>query len=662
MKQALLCGCYKEHVLRRTRNLVKFRVERLLLRGTGMRLLLIMTLIGFISVVAGGLVQAIDHEFSGLGDAVWWAFLRLTDPGYLGDDVGVTRRLVSTLVTLLGYVVFLGALVAIMTQWLNKTIADLESGFTPIAVNDHVLVVGNTSRTVTILREMLPERGRVQRFLDLHDAGRLHLVLLSEEVGPQLRFELREQLGKLFSDKRVVLRSGSPLRVEHLRRVDFLNAAAILLPSDDLSSKGAQAADTRTIKTLLSMSRRGPEQPGEELPLVVAEVLDQRRVMMAVRAYAGPVEVVASDLLVGCMLAQTILYRGVSGVFDELLMRSDGNNLHVIYDDAMVGRRFEELAPRFPHAVVLGLVRRRTKSFGPILAPAPGRVVGDGEAVVVIARSHEESLPRPLELGPRPRQDDLEEPPPRSRRRQRVLILGWSSHVPSMVTELAEHPHVQFKIVIASVVPPKTRTNELATYGTDLSGVTIKQVRVDFTVPASLRKLNPSRYDDVILMASDWPASDEEADARTIVAYLLLRELLRRVERRPRIAVELADPANRPLFDPDVSVLVTPVVVGLILAQVTLRPELRAVYEDLLGLRGAELSSYDADDFGILEEGPWSFEALSEAVARRQGVLVGMHAREADGSWDTHVNPPKDSEWLIEEGVRLVVLNQPSLT
>src|SRR5690606_10561303 len=97
----------------------------------------------------------------------------------------------------------------------------------------------------------------------------LRLVLLASEVDPGLRFDLREQLGPLWSDRGIILRSGNPLRMEHLRRVDFLNAAAILLPSDDLSASGALAADTRTIKTLLSMSKHVAELERAEMPLVV---------------------------------------------------------------------------------------------------------------------------------------------------------------------------------------------------------------------------------------------------------------------------------------------------------------------------------------------------------------------------------------------------------
>ncbi len=56
--------------------------------------------------------------FWGPREAIWWAFLRLTDPGYLDDDEGTTRRLISVIVTVLGYVLFMGSLVAITSSGL----------------------------------------------------------------------------------------------------------------------------------------------------------------------------------------------------------------------------------------------------------------------------------------------------------------------------------------------------------------------------------------------------------------------------------------------------------------------------------------------------------------------------------------------------------------
>ena len=116
------------HLLARLKNYLKFRVEQLLLRGAHSRLLFIASLIGVVAVGGGLMVQATDAPFDDSETAIWWAFLRLTDPGYLGDDEGLARRVISTVVTVLGYVLFMGSLIAIMTQWLNQTIRNRDVG------------------------------------------------------------------------------------------------------------------------------------------------------------------------------------------------------------------------------------------------------------------------------------------------------------------------------------------------------------------------------------------------------------------------------------------------------------------------------------------------------------------------------------------------------
>ena len=92
----------------RVKNYLKFRVERLLLLGVHFHLLFIASLVGLVAVGGGLLVQETDAPFDDRETAIWWAFLRLTDPGYLGDDEGLARRVISTVVTVFGYVLFMG--------------------------------------------------------------------------------------------------------------------------------------------------------------------------------------------------------------------------------------------------------------------------------------------------------------------------------------------------------------------------------------------------------------------------------------------------------------------------------------------------------------------------------------------------------------------------
>ena len=53
-------------------------------------------MIGLLSIQGWAVVLFAGSGFGSAGEATWWAFLRLTDPGYLGDDVGAVNRIVTS--------------------------------------------------------------------------------------------------------------------------------------------------------------------------------------------------------------------------------------------------------------------------------------------------------------------------------------------------------------------------------------------------------------------------------------------------------------------------------------------------------------------------------------------------------------------------------------
>ena len=644
----------------RVSNLLTFWLERMLLRGMRYRLLLVAMIIAALSVVAGAVVWILDPSIGNPAYAVWWAFLRITDTGYLGDDAGHVRRGVSTVLTLGGAVIFLGGLIAIMVQALDQALERLEAGLTPMVARNHIAILGWTNRTPQLIAELVNSEGRMRRFLQRRGARRLRIVVLAEQVTRELHHSLRERLGDSWSERLITFRSGSPLKYEHLRRVDVEHAAAVVIPGSDFGQAGPERIDANTVKTLLSISRHGRDD-ALSLPLAVAEISDPRRTSLAYDAYRGPLEVVAGDAIMASILAQCIRHPGLADVFSQVLTHEVGNEIHVRQFPSIVGRRMRGLDALFPQAIPLGTVRAGGADLR--LDAPDDYVVDEEDRIVFLAPSHEACEPLrdpPEEPPPFGREPEAPPPPPMPARR-RVLVLGWSPRVSALVAELGRYDAEGFDIDIASITPVAERETHLRHFDVPSGRVSTRQIEADYTVPSELRKIGPGRYDNVVLVSSQWTGAEEEADARTILAYLLLREILPESGPCPSILAEVMDAENLELFTRASCETVQPtVILSHMLAQVVLRRELGAVYQELFGPGGAEIIYRKAKEYDLLGC-PVRFAELQAAAARRGEVALGLHfAASSSAESGALLNPPRDETFVLAADDDLILLTSYS--
>ncbi len=633
--------------LARGLNRVRFVFERLMLRGLRYRLLFAALIVLGVSLVAGVLVGALDAGFADASEAIWWAFLRLTDPGYLGDDEGVARRFISTIVTVLGYVLFLGLLVAILTQWMNQTLERFESGLTPVALSGHVVILGWTHRTPAIVQDLMRAGGRVDRFLAHRGIRELRIVILAERVDGRVVQELRERLGPLWDDRRVLFRSGTPLRVDHLERVALRKAAVIILPGPDFAEPDPDAVDARTVKTLMTISLR-LEELDVTPPLAVAELCDARRARVAREAYAGDIEIVAADDIISRVIAQSVRQRGMCSVFTELLTVGRGNTLYLHAIGDLVGVPFGELRQRFSRAILLGAVGSDSKRLA--LNPDPETVFVSDDLLVFVARGFDDCAADRAEVGePIPAMRVAPSEPPRGRR---LLILGWSRRVPALLREFARYGEDAFQIDIVSTIPVAARQKLLG--GTVSSGV--RHIEADATVPGVLEDMNPASYDNVVRVASLRTAAEEEADATSAFAILMLRGAIPKDGPHPHVLVEMLEEENRFLFERErEDVITSPSLVSYLVSQVALRRELAAVFAELSRPWGAQIVLHPARDYfppGATPGQPLRFEAIEHVAAARGEIALGLQTGEGDPT----LNPGRDSEWSLGEGDAVVVL------
>ncbi len=597
-----------------------------------------------------------------MADSIWWAFLRLSDPGYLGDDEGLWRRFISTIVTVLGYVVFLGSMVAIITTWMNRKIRNLEQGLTPVAAKNHVLILGWTNRTIHIAAELFLSVNRLRGFLKRHGVRNLKLIILSEDVTPDRLQELKDHhaIGSRASE--IVLRSGESIDREHLRRVDCLNASAIIIPNQSYGNRLLITPDVETIKTLLSLNAELETENGQKKPFVVAEIQDENKLRAAYRAYTGPLEVIASDTILSRLIAQNIRHTGLSEVYNELLSQNYKNSVFIRDIPILNGKKIGEVKSQFPKAVIMGLVGPDGDVFKPQLNLPGERIIDEKESLIFLARKLGDTELNTKQKTPQDYQkvDHIDGYLPVEEQTgiTRVLILGWNHHIPALVHELGTYEDESYEVTIASLRPVEEREKELTRERGVSPRVKCHQLVADYVRESELKELNPSGFDNILLASSDKMEDEEEADARTIVGYILLEELLEESQAKPQILIELADPSNESLLKRfESEVIIGPMILSHLLAQIALRRELNSIYNELFTVGGAEIIFRKPAEYK-LENGSLTFRELEKRAEEYNETALGIFRAPLPGESRKvlRLNPGREENLKLSDDTLLVVL------
>ena len=634
----------------------KFLVERQFVKGAKYQLLAVVALIGIISLVGGLLAMPTWQDGEGLGESIWWAFLRLTDPGYLGDDDGTFRRVISTLLTVTGYVLFLGSLVAIMTQWLTSKMKELEQGLTPVAVKNHIVILGWTDRTTSIIVELFQSEGKLKRFLSRFGATKLKIVVLAENSSAKLTQELKSNrlIGRRADE--IILRTGDPLQAEHLLRADCYNAAAVIIPSHKQSFRDILSADVEVIKTLLSLNSNPKIKDSSNLPYVVAEIQSEKKINIAQNSYSGPLEVISGDAIISRLITQNLRHTGLSHVYTELLTRGFKSDLFAREHKELVGSTIHDIEQLFPKCIVLGLVRVEGERFRPMLNLSKSTIVQKSDRIVFMANAHDDTNYEASKAKKVTSKVDHDEIIKKTIVKstgviqKKVLILGWNSRLPALINELGTYDDIEFEVMLVSIKNTKEREKKIRQYGGFVSKVTCTQVEADFMEEAELREINPARFDHILFMSSDLLTDGEEADARTIVGKILLDEILNESDHKPNILLELANPDNNHLIkNKNSEVIISPVILSHLLAQIAMRRELQSIYTELFTVGGAEIEFRELSQYNI-ETGDYTFGDLEKITAGYGEIAIGVHRT----NYGLYLNPSKNKTYSLTETDKIV--------
>ncbi|MFG2000807.1 potassium transporter TrkA [Spirillospora sp. NPDC048911] len=599
-------------------------------------------LIGWLGLASGVLILVVaslavvlapkDSRENGHWPGVLWrSLLRTLDPGTMGDDTGTAPFLALMLVSTVGGIFIVSALIGVLTTGLENKIDELRKGRSRIIEHDHTVVLGWSEQVFTVIAE-LAEANQSKR--------RSCVAILADLDKVDMEDAIRARVGDT-NRTRVVCRHGNPLKVADLDLVspDTARSIVVLAPP-------VEDADNHVIKVLLSLGGRAWDGAR---PHVVAAVHDSAN-LRAARLAGGPeAQVIDADDIAIQLIVQSHRQSGLSQVYTDLL-NYRGHEFYMRPEPSLAGITYGDALNAYELGIPVGL---RGADGAVQVNPPPDTVIRADDEIVLLA---EDDLLIRLG-GDRPEivERAITTATSRPVTRGRTLLLGWNHRAPAIINLLDEFTEPRSGLTIAAQRPDPRETLGA------LTNLTVAFTRCDPTDRNQLETLDVGAYQHIIVLG-DAGYEDQHADARTLVTLLHLRDLEESLGDPYSIVSEIHDDANREIAQVTKAddFVVSDKLISLMLTQLSENRHLFDVFADLLDPAGSEIYLKPAPDYvrpGVTA----NFATVIEAARRRDETAIGYRLQERfhePSDYGVVLNPAKSPPLELGADDHVIVISE----
>jgi hypothetical protein len=191
--------------------------------------------------------------------------------------------------------------------------------------------------------------------------------------------------------------------------------------------------------------------------------------------------------------------------------------------------------------------------------------------------------------------------------------------------------------------------------------MTVAFDRADSTSRAVLEKLSVGDFDHIIVLAYKETLEIQQADAKTLITLLHLRDIEERADIDLNIVSEMLDDRNRELAEVTKAddFIVSDKLISLMLSQVSENRQLTEVFSTLFSSDGSEVYLRPVEMY-INAGASVDFYTVLEAAKRRGETAIGYRiaslARSNEHAYGVTVNPTKTALLSFAPGDKIIVL------
>lgn len=587
--------------------------------------------IAAISVVValGGPVLGPDGEPVGFAEAMWTSLMRTLDSGTMGDDQGTGFRAAMLVVTV-GGLILVASLISVISSAFDARVEALRQGRSRVLETDHTLILGWSSKVFPIINEIC---------IANESRKRAAVVVLADGDKVEMEEELRSKVPNPGRTK-IIVRSGDPMDLTDLEVANPHAARSVIV----LAPEEAADPDSVVLKTALALTNNPRRKAGKYH--IVGEIQDPANLEAARLVGRDEASWVLTDDMISRITVQTSRQSGLSVVYTELL-DFDGDEIYFTEQPGLAGRTYFDAQLAFEESTVMGVV-----SGGKVLVNPPHDLLLQASDQIILIAEDDSTV----RLGTPPSGVEvsaIRPPTTTSRAPEQALVLGYNSGLRTMLGELDQYVAPGSTVLVVADV----RTIDVGAY----AHLTVQHYRADATSRAVLESLRVQDFQHIVVLAAKDRLEPQQADARTLITLLHLRELSDLLGVDLNVVSEMLDDRNRELAEVTQAddFIVSDKLISLMLSQISENARLAEVFDILFSAEGSEIYLRPADLY--VEPGvPVDFYTVLEAARRRGETAIGYRvaakARSSADAFGVVVNPRKADRITFAPGDRLVVL------
>lgn len=588
-------------------------------------LILLFALVITIFNLRNGEAAADGHR--GFVNELFQTMLHALDAGTVAGDAGSWPFLVTMMTVTVAGLFIVSALIGIIAAGIDAKIADLQRGRSKVVETGHTVILGWSDAVFPILAEFAVANESRRRAV---------VVILADRDKVEMEREIREKVPDLRTT-RVVCRSGSPIDIADVALSSPDQARSVIV----LSSGGADS-DSDAIKTLLALTHTADDGPP-----VVVEVADPANVGTARMVGRGRAVIIDKPSTVARLIVQTSRESGAAAVYSELF-DFEGDEIYFHGDHGLGEQTYGAVLRHHEKASVIGLLDCTGVA---LLNPPQDTLVGERSLIVV---AEDDSVLGTLAASSAVVDEAAitalvyaAEGP------SRILLIGWNRRARTVVDELDKYAEPGSVLtVLAELGDPQLPALRNLTATIERGSTTSRNVLDTHVTPA---------LDQVIVLPYSDDLGVQQADARTLVTLLHVRDIVGEEPGGTAVVTELLDDRNRVLAEVAHvdDVIVSDHILSLMISQLSDDRRLERVFADLLDAGGAEIYLRPAEWYVRLGA-TVSFATIVAAAGIRNETAFGyrsMHMAHADQTLGpVVVNPAKSATFTVFPGDRVVVL------